>query len=88
MVEAPGAHGGRCVHLSGQFVGTAYSLHELTRLLRHAGLACRDDVDVAESDLIEWHGGGREVWPRRGGGPNCWKAPGKPAPPARDTRPG
>lgn len=60
--------------LGGEVLGTAYSLHELTLLLRQAGLG-GDEVDVAESDLIEWHGGGPEVWPRQGGGPECWTVP-------------
>jgi hypothetical protein len=87
IVEAPGGCGGRRVYLDDQFLGTAYSLHELALLLRHAGLACRDEVDVAESGLIEWYGGGPEVWPRQGGGPNCWAVPGELAPLARGMRP-
>ncbi|MEU9242752.1 hypothetical protein [Streptomyces sp. NPDC048385] len=86
IVEAPGGCGGRRVRLADQFLGTAYSLHELTLLLRHAGLACRDEVDVAESGLIEWYGGGPEVWPRQGGGATCWAVPGELAPPVRGTR--
>lgn len=85
IVEAPCESGGRRVCVDDQFLGTAYSLHELTLFLRHAGLVRGDELDVAESDLIEWHGGGPEVWPRQGGGPDCWAAPGKPAPLVRDT---
>ncbi|MFD5573628.1 hypothetical protein [Streptomyces cadmiisoli] len=71
-VEAPGSSGGRRVCRGNKVLGTVYSLHELTLLLRQGG----DEVDVAESDLIEWYGGGPEVWPRQGGGPECWTAPG------------
>ncbi|MFD8373504.1 hypothetical protein ACFV2Z_22460 [Streptomyces sp. NPDC059688] len=74
-VEAPCAAGGRCVLLGEEVLGTAYSLHELTLLLRQAGLVGGDELDVAESDLIEWYGGGPEVWPHQGGGPECWTAP-------------
>jgi hypothetical protein len=72
IVEAPGGRGGRRVYLDDQFLGTAYSLHE---------------PDVAESGPIEWYGGGPEVWPRQGGGPNCWAVPGELAPLARSMRP-
>jgi hypothetical protein len=85
IVEAPGGSGGRRVCVDDQLLGTAYSLHELTLFLRHVGFVHGDELDVAESDLIEWHGGGPEVWPRQGGGPNCWAAP-APVPLVRDTR--
>ncbi|MGW5651289.1 MULTISPECIES: hypothetical protein [Streptomyces] len=75
-VAAPGGSGGRRVCLDGRFLGTAYSLRELTLLLRDAGLVRGDELDVAESGLIEWYGGGPEVWPRQGGGPDCWAVPG------------
>ncbi|MEU2424738.1 hypothetical protein ABZ619_27580 [Streptomyces sp. NPDC007851] len=77
-VAAPGGSGGRRVCFGGRFLGTAYSLHELTLLLRDAGLVRGDELDVAESGLIEWYGGGPEVWPRQGGGPDCWAGPGGP----------
>lgn len=77
QVEAPGSSGGRRVCCGNKILGTAYSLHELTLLLRHGGLEGVDEMDVAESDLIEWHGGGPEVWPRQGGGPEGWTAPGE-----------
>ncbi|MFK0284784.1 hypothetical protein ACIQVL_30565 [Streptomyces sp. NPDC090499] len=38
----------------------------MTLFLRHVGFVRGDELDVAESDLIEWHGGGPEVWPRQG----------------------
>ncbi|WP_256339738.1 MULTISPECIES: hypothetical protein [unclassified Streptomyces] len=75
-VEVPRGSGGRRVCLGDEVLGTAHSLHELTLLLRQAGLG-GDEVDVAESDLIEWHGGGPEVWPHQGGGPECWTVPGE-----------
>ncbi|WP_435253581.1 hypothetical protein [Streptomyces sp. 1222.5] len=76
-VEAPCGPGERRVCLGDEVLGTAHSLHELTLLLREAGLVGGDELDVAEADLIEWHGGGPEVWPCQGGGPNCWSAPGE-----------
>ncbi|NUQ95086.1 MAG: hypothetical protein HOY79_00510 [Streptomyces sp.] len=63
IVSAPGEHGGREVRVDATALGIAYSLHDLTVFLQGAGLVGLDEVDVAESDLIEWHGGGPEVWP-------------------------
>ncbi|MGW5661637.1 hypothetical protein ACWEWG_16275 [Streptomyces sp. NPDC003758] len=64
IVYPPSESGGRRVRADGEILGTAYSLHDLTVFLQHAGLEGVDEVDVAESPLIEWHGGGPEVWER------------------------
>ncbi|MEU1414966.1 hypothetical protein [Streptomyces sp. NPDC005731] len=71
VVEAPGLSGGRSVRVGDETLGTANSLHDLTVFLQCIGLVGWDELDVAESDLIEWHGGGPEVWPCQGGGPGC-----------------
>lgn len=63
IVDAPDQSGGRRVRADGLTLGTAYSLHDLTVFLQHAGLEGWDELDVADSDIIEWHGGGPEVWP-------------------------
>jgi hypothetical protein len=86
IVEAPCGSGGRHVTVDNEIRSTAYSLHELTVFLQYAGLVGGNELDVAESELIEWHGGGPEVWPRQGGGPDCWAAPGEPGLPVRGTR--
>ncbi|MGY5115286.1 hypothetical protein ACWC2H_05355 [Streptomyces sp. 900105755] len=85
VVEPPGGSGGRRVYLDGRFLGTAYSLHELTLFLQHVELVCGDELDVAESGRVEWYGGGPEVWPRQGGGRECWAVPGGPAPLVKGT---
>ncbi|MGW1041760.1 hypothetical protein [Streptomyces sp. NPDC002547] len=61
--------GGRLVRMDGHLVGTAYSLHDLSVFLCHAGFEGWTDVDpmaedVVESsaDLIDWRGGGPEAW--------------------------
>ena len=64
IVYPPSESGGRRVRADGEILGTAYSLHDLTVFLQHAGLEGVDEVDVAESPMIEWHGGGPEVWAR------------------------
>jgi hypothetical protein len=53
--------GGRLVRVNGEILGFAHSLRDLTVFLRHSGLE-GDEIDVANSELIEWHGGGPEVW--------------------------
>ncbi|MEU1600492.1 hypothetical protein ABZ468_49040 [Streptomyces sp. NPDC005708] len=77
-VDAPCGPGGRRIRIDDEVLGTAYSLHDLAVFLRRAGLAGWDELDVAESDAIEWHGGGPEVWPRHVC-PDGWAAPGGPA---------
>ncbi|MGF0173184.1 hypothetical protein ACQF36_22585 [Streptomyces sp. Marseille-Q5077] len=52
------------MRIDDQVIDTAYSLHDLTVFLQNAGLADWDELDVAESGLIEWHEGGPEVWER------------------------
>ncbi|MFF4352491.1 hypothetical protein [Streptomyces sp. NPDC001530] len=64
IVYPPSETGGRKVGIDDRIVGTAYSLHDLTVLLQSAGLTGWDELDVAESRLIEWHEGGPEVWRR------------------------
>jgi hypothetical protein len=44
----------------------ARSLGELTAFLRYAGLEGVDEIDVADSHLIEWHGGGPKHGRHRG----------------------
>ncbi|AZQ32785.1 hypothetical protein EJ357_04455 [Streptomyces cyaneochromogenes] len=62
IVYPPAERGGRKVRVGDEMVGTAHSLHELTVFLQNAGLTGWDELDVAESGLIEWHEGGPEVW--------------------------
>jgi hypothetical protein len=51
------------VTVDGQFIGTAFSLHDLAVFLERAGLEGWDELDVAaHAELIEWRGGGPDVW--------------------------
>jgi hypothetical protein len=45
--------------VDGEVLGLAYGLRDVEEFLRRAGL---EDVDVESSPLIEWRGGGPEVW--------------------------
>ncbi|ANP51046.1 hypothetical protein J2Z21_005001 [Streptomyces griseochromogenes] len=62
MVFAPSERGGRRVQVDDEILGTAFSLHDLAAFLRRAGLEGVDELDVAESSVIEWYGGGPEEW--------------------------
>jgi hypothetical protein len=66
IVAAPCGCGGRRITVDDETMGMAYSLHDLTVFLKFAGLVGGDELDVVESDLIEWYGGGPEVWPAPG----------------------
>lgn len=65
----PAGTGGRRVRVDGVILGTAYSLHDLSVFLCRAGLKGLTEVDLAAEDpieyvgeLIEWRGGGPQVW--------------------------
>ncbi|MBX7554179.1 hypothetical protein ABZX95_40465 [Streptomyces sp. NPDC004232] len=62
IVFPPGEGGGRRVQVDSETLGTAYSLHDLSVFLERAGLEGLDVVDLVNSPLIEWRGGGPEVW--------------------------
>lgn len=46
----------------GEAIGRARSPRELREFLRRAGVPDADDVDLADPALVEWRGGGPEVW--------------------------
>ncbi|MFF0190856.1 hypothetical protein [Streptomyces sp. NPDC005244] len=62
VVRQPLPRAGRQVWVDGKPAGRVRSLGELTELLHREGWQDLDEVDVAESPVIEWHGGGPEVW--------------------------
>lgn len=43
----------------GEILGLAFGARDVEEFLRRAGL---EDVDVETSELIEWQGGGPDVW--------------------------
>lgn len=62
IVYPPSASGGRYVLAHGLIVGVAYSLRDVTELLRSAQVDDMEDEDVEVSMMIEWRGGGPEAW--------------------------
>jgi hypothetical protein len=61
VVQPPSPTGGRRVRIDGQILGLAMDVRDLLKFLRRAGLD-PDQVDIEDAELIEWRGGGPEVW--------------------------
>lgn len=61
VVSAPAPSGGRRVRVDSQILGVAHSMRDLAELLRGAGLD-PDVLDIENTELIEWRGGGPDVW--------------------------
>jgi hypothetical protein len=62
IVSPPRPTGGRRVRVDGEVLGLAYGLADLVEFLRRAGLEELDQVDAERSELIEWRGGGPDLW--------------------------
>ncbi|MEV4432955.1 hypothetical protein [Streptomyces sp. NPDC049585] len=60
VVVHPLVEGTRMVKIHGDSVGKAHSLRDLQEFMRRYGL---DTVDLDNSALVEWRGGGSSVWP-------------------------
>ena len=61
VVHGLSPKGGRQVTIRGERVGVAYHLLDLLEFLRRAGLP-EADTSVDDPELIEWRGGGPDVW--------------------------
>ncbi|MFG2228065.1 hypothetical protein [Streptomyces sp. NPDC048644] len=61
VVYPPSPTGGRRVRAGGTILGLAYSARDLEEFLRRAGLD-PDDLQLDDPGLIDWRGGGPEVW--------------------------
>ncbi|MBT2389837.1 MULTISPECIES: hypothetical protein [Streptomyces] len=61
VVHPLSPEGGRQVTIRGEPVGVAYHLLDLLEFLRRAGLP-EADTSVDDPELIEWRGGGPDVW--------------------------
>lgn len=62
IVYPPDEQGGRRVRVDGAILGLAYSVQDVVAFLQEAGLQSFDEMDVVRSSLIEWRGGGPDVW--------------------------
>jgi hypothetical protein len=61
-VYPPDEEGGRRVRIDGKILGRAYSARDIAAFMQEAGLQEFDEMDVVRSALIEWRGGGPDVW--------------------------
>lgn len=61
VVHPPAPSGGRRVTARGESLGTAYGMVDVIEFLRRAGLDVAT-VSLKDDELIEWRGGGPEVW--------------------------
>lgn len=68
VVHPPSPTGGRRVHADSAILGTAYDVRDLLEFLRRAGLD-PDSVDLDDTSLIEWRGGGPDAWEPDGAAP-------------------
>jgi hypothetical protein len=62
IVYPPDEQGGRRVRVDGTILGRAYSVRDIAAFMQEAGLQSFDEMDVVRSALIEWRGGGPDVW--------------------------
>ncbi|MFD4231263.1 hypothetical protein [Streptomyces sp. NPDC058545] len=63
VVYPPDESGGRRVRVDGEILGMAHSVRDVMEFLRRAGMDDIDEDDVIMSSLIDWRGGGPEMWP-------------------------
>ncbi|WP_269856003.1 hypothetical protein [Streptomyces sp. RPT161] len=61
LIVHPPQEDGRLMTILGEPVGVAKSLVDVEDLLRRAGIN-PDEIALDSPDLIEWRGGGPEVW--------------------------
>jgi hypothetical protein len=62
IVFPPDEQGGRRVRSGSEILGLATSLKDVVEFLRRAGLDEVDEVYVRRTQLVEWRGGGPDVW--------------------------
>ncbi|MDQ1025149.1 hypothetical protein ACWIID_44220 [Streptomyces phaeochromogenes] len=60
VVHPPALDGSRRVTAGSETLGIAYHLDDVVEILRLADL---DEIEVEESDIIDWQGGGPDDWP-------------------------
>ncbi|MFJ4833836.1 hypothetical protein ACIP79_28590 [Streptomyces sp. NPDC088747] len=64
VVHTPGLDGSRRVTMGDETLGVAYHLDDVVEILRRADVGHDlDAIEVEESDIIDWQGGGPDEWP-------------------------
>ncbi|MDQ0753980.1 hypothetical protein QF034_008211 [Streptomyces africanus] len=62
VIYSPDGEGGRRVRIDDAIVGRRFSAQDVARFMQETGLQEFDEMDVVRSGLIEWRGGGPDVW--------------------------
>ncbi|WP_327291255.1 hypothetical protein [Streptomyces sp. NBC_01198] len=62
VVDPQGRDGGRRVRVDAETLGIAYRPEDVLEFLRRSGLEDVDQIDLANTPLIDWHGGGPAAW--------------------------
>ncbi|WP_122614499.1 hypothetical protein [Streptomyces sp. Tu 4128] len=62
VIYPPDEDGGRRVRVDGEILGRAFGVQDVARFMQEAGLQEWDEMDVVRSDLIDWRGGGSDIW--------------------------
>ena len=63
VIYPPDESGGRRARVDGEILGMAHSLRDVTEFLRRAGMDDITEEDVILSGMIDWRGGGPNLWP-------------------------
>jgi len=61
VVHPPAENGGRRVTAHAEPLGVAHRPEDVAEFLRQAGLS-PDEIQLDDPNLIEWRGGGADVW--------------------------
>ncbi|MGC5342644.1 hypothetical protein ACPXCE_19855 [Streptomyces sp. DT24] len=69
IVHPPDEQGGRRVRYDRLLVGIAYRPSDLVEFLRKAGALRPEDIRLDDDRLVEWRGGGPELWATAPPGP-------------------
>lgn len=62
VIYPPDEAGARRVRIDGTISGLAYWPRDVVAFMQEAGLQDFDEMDVVQSSLIEWRGGGPDDW--------------------------
>jgi hypothetical protein len=62
VIYPPDEDGGRRVRVDGVILGRAFNVRDVVAFMQEAGLQDWGEMDVVRSELIDWRGGGPEVW--------------------------
>ncbi|MER7512141.1 hypothetical protein ABTX82_27850 [Streptomyces lavendulae] len=62
VIYPPDENGWRRVRWDAQSIGVAHKPSDIVTFLTAAGLENAEDLDLTDTALVEWRGGGPETW--------------------------